>query len=220
MASLKKIKLNSLPDNVSRQRLGELLDFLELTEFQRAKIPLFFSNDDGLKNYKIHMNKLMNKVYEENKFTGEYNSRNYINNLPNAVEEAIGQQHRLIDLSGEPNVVLQKLAVCLEYYTYDFEDPGKIYDLSIDVLGRIDDDAYHILMREKNHLDISILKDILQYFEPEYFSRNAQEYGYDIEFRSYKIMKKLISGVKVESEHDESDEETHINLPRKSRSYF
>ena len=148
------------------------------------------------------MNNLMSLVYEENSFTGEYDCNNYINELPGAVEEAISKQHRLINFKEDPHIVLQKLAVCLEYCKCDPGGIGKVYDADFTVIGDIDDDAFEILMREKNKLKVSVLKNIIQYFRPDYWLEDAQRYGYGdgIELKSYEIMEKLIRGENVDSD--------------------
>lgn len=212
MASSKKAKITSytIPKNTTSERMEALLNFLELTPFQNAKLPLFFSNKDDsdqVKKYKIYINALMCKVVDENRFTGEYSSKNYINNLPSAVVYAIGKEHELINLKEEPHIVLQKFATCLEYCTFDLDGPGKVYDAHVDVIGDIDDIVFDILMREKDSLKVSVLNDIVKYFKPDYFLEYAQKYGIgdDVNLRSHEIMEKLINGEEIEDE-DEDEE--------------
>ena len=108
-----------------------------------------------------------------------------------------------------PQIVLQKLGTCLQYCKCDLNDPGSIYETDFSVIGKIDDRAYLILMQEKEKLNVSVLKDIVKYFEPDYFAKHAIDYGLgdDIRLRSYKIMGKLINGEKIEEEEDEEEDE-------------
>jgi len=210
MATSKKARITTynIPKNMTSERIEALLDFLELTSFQRAKLPLFFNTNGDSKDvleYKIYLNGVMRQVHDENKF----DETNYINNLPNAISEAIEREYRSINLKEVPQIVLQKLGTCLQYCKCDLNDPGSIYETDFSVIGKIDDRAYFILMQEKEKLNVSVLKDIVKYFEPDYFVKHAKDYGIgdDIRLRSYKIMGKLINGEKIEEEEDEEEDE-------------
>ncbi len=207
-----KITTYNIPQKTTNEQMEALLDFLELTPFQMAKLPLFFNTNGDSKNvleYKIYLNGVMRQVHDENKFSGEYCSTNYINGLPNAISEAIEREYRSINLKEVPQIVLQKLGTCLQYCKCNFDDPGKIYEADFSIIGEIDDRAYFILMQEKEKLNVSVLKDIVKYFEPDYFVKYAKDYGFgdNIRLRSYQIMGKLINGEKIEDEEDEEDEE-------------
>ena len=212
MPPSKKARVTSsrIPKNTTNEQMEALLDFLELTSFQNAKVKLFFSskdNSDQLQKYKLYMNSLMATVTDENGFSGNYGSDNYINNLPNAIEIAIMKEHGKIDLNEDPHLVLQKLATCLEYCTCDLDGPGKIYEVDFTVIGEIDNDAYKILMRENSNLNVSILKKIVEYFNPSYWLDYAHEYGIgeDVTLTSFVIMDKLIRGDKIDFEDWASD---------------
>ena len=74
MASSKKAKVTvcRIPKDTSEQ-MEALLNFLELTPFQQAKLPLFFSNQDDsdqIQKYKEYMDALMSQVTDENEFRG------------------------------------------------------------------------------------------------------------------------------------------------------
>lgn len=213
----------SFAEDLSSDEVEALLEFLELTESQRARVPLFVKKSVGsgskksinIEDYKKYLNKLIDEVTEENEFTGKYSSSNYTNELPGAISYAISKEHEKIDLTGEPNLVLQQLGECLKHCTFDFEGPGKVYDFDEGVFSEIDESALSILTKEKKNIKVSVLKGIVHYFEPDYSLNHISDYGYEVaELKSYKIMHKLINGggggeevVVLSSDEEEEEEE-------------